>query len=45
MDTHRYKRYRDLIARVKKNYGPYEPGHEGLRLSWCEDCDEINLWT
>ena len=45
MDTHRYQRYRDLIARVKKNYGPYEPGHEGLRLSWCEDCDEINLWT
>ena len=45
MDANRRKRYRELVASVKGSYGPYEPDHEGLRLSWCEDCEEINLWT
>ena len=45
MDMHRMNKYRDLIARVKNSYGPYVPVHEGLHLSWCDACDEINLWT
>ena len=41
------KRYLDLIERVKESYPPYDPADDGqqLRLYWCDDCKEINLWT
>ena len=41
------KRYLDLIERVKDSYPPYDPAYDGqkLRLYWCDDCEEINLWT
>ena len=40
-------KYQDLIARVKGSYPPRDPADDGkeLRLYWCEDCEEINLWT
>ena len=40
-------KYQDLIARVKGSYPPHNPADDGkeLRLYWCEDCEEINLWT
>ena len=41
------KRYDCLIEKVKTSYpsrDPYDNGKE-LRLYWCEDCEEINLWT
>lgn len=40
-------KYRDLIEQVKASYptrDPSDPGTE-LRLYWCDDCEEINLWT
>ena len=41
------RRYNDLITRVKRSYPPYDPADDGqnLRLYWCDDCKEINLWT
>lgn len=40
-------RYRALIEKAKASYAPYDAGkREGeLRLYWCEECQEINLWT
>ena len=40
-------KYHGLIARVKGSYPPRTPSDDGkeLRLYWCEDCEEINLWT
>lgn len=40
-------KYRDLITRVKESYPPRDSADDGkaLRLYWCEDCEEINLWT
>lgn len=39
--------YRSLITRVKTSYPDFDLADEGkeLRLYWCDDCEEINLWT
>ena len=41
------RKYRDLIERVKISYPARNPSDDGkeLRLYWCDDCKEINLWT
>ena len=41
------QKYHDLIARVKGSYPPRDPADDGQKLClyWCEDCEEINLWT
>ena len=41
------ERYQKLIAKVKDSYQMYcsEEQNEELRLYWCDDCLEINLWT
>ena len=46
MDT-KQRKYRDLIERVKTSYPARNPSDDGkeLRLYWCDDCKEINLWT
>ena len=46
MDT-KQRKYRDLIERVKASYPARNPSDDGkeLRLYWCDDCKEINLWT
>ena len=46
MDT-KQRKYRDLIERVKASYPARNPSDNGneLRLYWCDDCKEINLWT
>lgn len=40
-------RYRALIEKAKSSYAPYDVSkREGeLRLYWCAECQEINLWT
>lgn len=47
MSSHKEARYRDLIVRVKASYLPHDIADDGkeLRLYWCDDCKEINLWT
>ena len=37
--------YRDLINEAKKNYMMPIKGGKDFELSWCPECDEINLWT
>ena len=39
--------YQDLIKRVKNSYPLRESADDGtqLRLFWCDDCKEINLWN
>lgn len=39
--------YSELIAKVKASYDSYSSTEQEdeLRLYWCEDCKEINLWT
>lgn len=46
MDT-KQRKYRNLIERVKTSYPARNPSDDGkeLRLYWCDDCKEINLWT
>ena len=46
MDT-KQRKYCDLIERVKASYPARNPSDDGkeLRLYWCYDCKEINLWT
>ena len=46
MDT-KQRKYRDLIERAKASYPARNPSDGGkeLRLYWCDDCEEINLWT
>ena len=46
MDT-KQREYRNLIERVKASYPARNPSDDGkeLRLYWCDDCEEINLWT
>ena len=41
------QRYAKLIAKVKESYLPFTTAarEETLGLYWCEDCQEINLWT
>lgn len=41
------RRYDQLIEKVKASYPSLDPEDKGkeLRLYWCEDCEEINLWT
>ena len=41
------KAYSSMVSRVKQSYPAHEemPETEGLRLYWCDDCEEINLWT
>src|SRR5574344_2695442 len=41
------RKYCDLIERVKTSYPARNPPDAGkeLRLYWCDDCKEINLWT
>ena len=40
-------RYRALIEKAKASYATHDAGkREGeLRLYWCDECQEINLWT
>ena len=39
--------YQDLISRVKESYPLRDLAYSGkdTQLYWCEDCEEINLWT
>ena len=41
------ERYDALVSKVKESYDPYTCTEEvgELHLYWCEDCQEINLWT
>ena len=41
------RKYHDLIERVKANYPARNLPDDGKELSlyWCDDCEEINLWT
>lgn len=47
MRGHKEAKYRNLIERVKTTYLPHDIADDGkeLRLYWCDDCKEINLWT
>ena len=47
MNNNKPAKYRDLIERVKSSYPPFDITDDGkaLRLYWCNDCEEINLWT
>lgn len=46
MDNKQTK-YRNLIEQVKVSYPARDVSDDGkeLRLYWCDDCEEINLWT
>lgn len=46
MDSKQAK-YHNLIERVKVSYPIRDASDDGkeLRLYWCENCEEINLWT
>lgn len=38
--------YRDLVGRVRESYPPHDSQSSAKhRLSWCDDCKEINMWT
>lgn len=41
------RKYQSLIERVKASYPVRDLSDDGkeLRLYWCEDCKEINMWT
>ena len=41
------ERYDALVSKVKESYDPYilTEAAEDLQLYWCEECQEINLWT
>lgn len=47
MTDNKLTKYHDLIERVKSSYPAHDPvdKSEELRLYWCDDCKEINLWT
>ena len=46
MDSKQAK-YHNLIERVKASYPIRDASDDGkeIRLYWCENCEEINLWT
>lgn len=41
------KEYKALIDDVREAYPSYDPTYSGkeVRLFWCDECKEINLWT
>lgn len=41
------QKYHALVERVKASYPPHNPADDlqKLRLYWCDDCEEVNLWT
>lgn len=41
------QKYHNLIERVRESYPPHDPVNSGkdTQLYWCDDCEEINLWT
>lgn len=45
--TGKQARYQELIDRARLSYAAYDgpPDRKDPRLSWCDDCREINLWT
>lgn len=47
MTEEKEHRYSDLVSRASKSYPPRNPEDDTkeLRLYWCDDCEEINLWT
>lgn len=47
MQNMKVQAYSNLVSRVKQSYPSYEKTEEteGVRLYWCNDCEEINLWT
>ena len=47
MDKTKRERYYDLVSKVKASYHQYSPDEQDdrLKLYWCNDCHEINLWT
>ena len=46
MDKTKAERYTSLIDRVKDSYPSIQNDDmDELRLFWCDDCREINLWT
>lgn len=47
MHNNKPAKYHDLIEQVKASYPPLDitDDRKGLRLYWCDDCAEINLWT
>lgn len=40
-------KYQMLVSKAKASYPAFLPSYvdEKLRLYWCDDCEEINLWT
>lgn len=47
MGITKQQQYQNLISKVRDRYQSYCPDeqHDELRLCWCDDCQEINLWT
>lgn len=47
MNMEKQERYAVLISKVKESYAPFSQSKrdDQLQLFWCEDCQEINLWT
>ncbi len=47
MNVTKQERYAKLVAKVKASYAPFlcTCREEPLGLYWCDECEEINLWT
>lgn len=47
MPSSKELRYCALIEKVKASYPPYDANkcEDALHLCWCDECQEINLWT
>lgn len=47
MNDSKQAAYTELIRRVKGSYPVWDASEDcsKLRLYWCDDCEEINLWT
>lgn len=39
------RRYKKLIKTVADDYTKHPRENDKIKLKWCEDCKEINLWT